>query len=89
MIFATRLACRLLMLGLVALSWLPAMADAKTLRWSGAGELVSCDPAIGTDTAALVFMSHIYERLVETDAAGKLILVTATTPTKTAPRILR
>ncbi len=67
MIFATRLACRLLMLGLVALSWLPAMADAKTLRWSGAGELVSCDPAIGTDTAALVFMSHIYERLVTRD----------------------
>jgi len=44
-----------------------ATSNAATLRWSGSGELVSCDPAISTDTAALVFLGHIYERLVTRD----------------------
>ena len=64
---ASRAACHLLMLALAAWMFTPAQLEAKTLRWSGAGELVSCDPAIGTDTAALVFLSHIYERLVTRD----------------------
>ena len=64
---APRSACRLLIFALAALMINPAHVLAKTLRWAGAGELVSCDPAIGTDTAALVFMAHIYERLVTRD----------------------
>ena len=64
---APRSACRLLIFALAALMINPAHVLAKTLRWAGAGELVSCDPAIGTDTAALVFMTHIYERLVTRD----------------------
>jgi peptide/nickel transport system substrate-binding protein len=65
MTFTVHLLIRFLPLILAA--FLVASADAKTLRWSGAGELVSCDPAIATDTAALVFMGHMYERLVTRD----------------------
>ena len=64
--FFNRLALSVAALALLCIQT-HAPAHAKTLRWSGAGELVSCDPAIGTDTAALVFMAHIYERLVTRD----------------------
>ena len=63
--FIARLLQNLLLLTLATL--LIGTAHAKTLRWSGAGELVSADPAISTDTAALVFLGHIYERLVTRD----------------------
>ena len=46
---------------------LVSTSHAATLRWSGSGELVSCDPAIATDTAAAVLLGHIYEKLVTRD----------------------
>lgn len=44
-----------------------APSAGKTLRWSGAGELVNCDPHTVTDTGAVVMTSHIYERLISYD----------------------
>ncbi|MBL8513685.1 MAG: ABC transporter substrate-binding protein, partial [Betaproteobacteria bacterium] len=46
--------------------------NAATLRWSAAGELVTCDPHSVVDTAGLVMTSHMYEKLVEFDRDYKL-----------------
>ncbi len=62
---------------------------AATFRWSAAGELVNCDPHAATDTAGVVFMSHVYERLVTFDRGYKLAPALAVSWTPLSPTTTR
>jgi peptide/nickel transport system substrate-binding protein len=65
------------------------VSDAATLRWSGAGELVSCDPHSATDTAAVMMTGHFYERLVEFDREYKIAPALATAWERVSPTVMR
>lgn len=64
-------------------------AHAATFRWSAAGELVNCDPHAATDTAGVVLMSHVYERLVMFDRDYKLAPALAVSWTPLSPTATR
>jgi peptide/nickel transport system substrate-binding protein len=64
-------------------------ANAATLRWSAAGELVTCDPHSVVDTAGLVMTSHMYEKLVEFDRDYKLAPALATSWELISPTVTR
>ncbi|MBL8520322.1 MAG: ABC transporter substrate-binding protein [Betaproteobacteria bacterium] len=62
---------------------------AATLRWSSAGELVTCDPHSVTDTSGVVMTGHVYEKLVEFDRDYKLAPALATSWERVSPTVMR
>jgi peptide/nickel transport system substrate-binding protein len=62
---------------------------AAAFRWAGAGELVNCDPHAATDTAGVVFMSHVYERLTTFDRNYQVAPSLATSWQRLSPTATR
>ncbi len=63
--------------------------NAAALRWSAAGELVTCDPHSVTDTAGVVLTGHVYEKLVAFDKDYKLAPALATSWERLSPTVTR
>ncbi len=73
----------------VAFTMAVTSASAATLRWSAAGELVTCDPHSVTDTAGVVLTGHVYEKLVAFDRDYKLAPALATSWERVSPTVMR